>query len=195
MTDYFSLSPLADFGSGEFCFTDHTPDGIGVRWYRLARGEPFGVDYPADKATVMLRLGDDYRGLKLPSFIGNTANMFIVERATANTILAMRTGQIEMLPFVLLDHKGRVYSDNYVFLNPLERIACLNEPESVVRRSSKGVLKEVKKPVLAAAKEASMLDFFRLGELPSIYLLSESLVFALDRQGCTNLSLSKVPLR
>ena len=40
-----------------------------------------------------------------------------------------------------------------------------------------------------------MLDFFRLGELPEIYLLSAELIDALTRQGCTNLSLSEVPLR
>ena len=149
---YFSLDPLADFGAGDFCFTDKLPDGIGVRWYRLADGDPFGADYPADPGAVTLRLGDDHRGLKLPSFIGNTGNLLIVDRATADAILAMRTGQIEVLPFVLLDHRGRVHSQNYVFLNPLERIACLNESESVLRRSSKGVLKEVKKPVLDSAE-------------------------------------------
>ena len=193
--NYFSLNPLADFGAGDFCFTDETPDGIGLRWYRLAQGEPFGSDYPTDTATVTLRLGADYRGLKLPSFVGNAANMFIVDHATANAVLATRTGRIEVLPFVLLDHKGRVHSRDYVFLNPLERITCLNEPESLVRRSDKGVVKDVKNPVLDATKQASMLDFFRLGEHPWIYLLSDTLVSTLHRQGCTNLALSEIPLR
>ena len=192
---YYSLDPLADFGRSEFCFTDKLPKGIGLNWYRLAEGAAFLQDYPADAGAVTLGLDPVNRGLKLASFLGNTGNLFPVDGATMAVFQAARTTGLEVLPFVLFDHKGRVHSNDCYFLNPLERIPCLNEAESTVRRSAKGQLMEVKKLVIAQTAMPIASDFFRLGELPSTYLLSETLVEALSRQGCTNLSLKQVPVR
>ncbi|MDZ7591860.1 MAG: hypothetical protein U5L05_14530 [Rubrivivax sp.] len=157
-------------------------------------GEAFDGTYPADAGAVKLRLGEDYRGLRLPSFIGNTDGVFPVDRSTAKIIVASDTGRLEILPFVLLDHKGRPYSDDYVFLNPLERIDCLNEAASEVRRSTKGALRAIKRLVLDAAKAPMLRDFFRLGEKPNTYLLSETLVQRLREAGSTNLYLTEAPL-
>lgn len=192
---YYSLDPLADYGRGEFCFTDKLPKGVGLNWYRLAEGVAIAEDYPADASAVTLSLDPVNRGLKPASFLGNTGNLFAVDGATAAVFRAARTTGLEVLPFVLLDHKGRVHSSDCYFLNPLERIPCLNESESTVRRSAKGQLMEIKQLVMSDAALPLARDFFRLGELPSIYLLSETLVEALLRQGCTNLSLKQVPAR
>jgi len=192
---YFNIDTIADAGGGEYCFSDHTPDGIDTRWYRLATGKPFGADYPADTDEVRLRLGDDYPGLKLPSFIGNTTGMLVVNSKTADTILSHKVGRTERLPFLLIDHKGRIHSRDYVFLNPLERIGCLNLELSEVRRSRKGEIKEVSKVVIDKTKQPDLIDLFRLAEEPNVYLFSETVVAALRKAGGTNFVFTAVESR
>jgi hypothetical protein len=192
---YFTIKTLADSGRGDYCYSNHTPDGIGTRWYRLANGVPFGDEYPETADDVRLRLGDDYPGLKLPSFIGNTARMLVVQEKAAATILSHNVGQVERLPFVLIDHKGRVHSRDYVFLNPLEQIECLNLEASEVRKSRKGEIKDVIKMVLDKNKERDFLDLFRLAEKPNVYLFSERVVSALEAGGSTNFVFDAVESR
>lgn len=185
---FFRLHPLADAGTGDFCFTDETPDGIGARWSRLHDGKPFGHDYPA--GAVTLRLGKDYRGQRLPSVLGNTSNLLCVDHATAAVMLAARSAPIEVLPFTLLDRQGRPCSDDYVFLNPLARVACLHEQASELRLSRKGELKDIPQLVLDGARLDAAPDLFRLGELSSIYVVSETLVAALAANGSSNLAIT-----
>jgi hypothetical protein len=189
---YFSINTLADYGGGEYCFTDRTPVGIATRWYRLATGVEFGKDYPEDTDEVKLQLGDDYRGLKLPSFLGNTSNMLPVMGSAADIVLAHKVGRTERLPFLLLDHKGRIYSRDYVFLNPLERIECLNLERSEVRRSKKGEIKDVNRPVLDAARLERAPDVFRLGEEPNLCFFSSVVVAKLKQAACTNFVFTEV---
>jgi hypothetical protein len=185
---FFTIDTIADGGVGDYCFTDHTPDGLETNWYRLATGVPFDDEYPypASPDDVRLRLGDDNLGLKLPSFIGNTSGMLVVDNKTADLIVSRRVGEIERLPFVLVNHKKRIHSRDYVFLNPLEKIECLNLEQSKVRRSTKGEVLEVTKIVLDRSREKDLPDLCRLGEEPSVYLCSETLVTALEEAGCTN---------
>jgi hypothetical protein len=183
---YFTINTIAAGSGGKYCFTDQTPDGI-TGWYRFTKGEPFGDAYPDNAGDVGLRLAADARGLQLPSLIGNTIGMLPVDAKTAATIAAHNVGRMEQLPFMLIDHKGRVYSRDYVILNPLERIDCLNLEASQVRRSYKGEIREVTRIVLDKTKEGELIDLFRMGEEPSVYLFSEVLTSALEKAGSTNL--------
>ncbi|HXD18657.1 MAG TPA: DUF1629 domain-containing protein [Vicinamibacterales bacterium] len=191
---YFTFSTLGDTDHEEYCFSDNTPDGIDIRAYRLSKGLAMGTDYPADSGEVRLRLGEDYPGLKRASFIGNTGGFLAFDRKTADVILSHNVGRVERLPFVLLDHKGRLYSRDYVFLNPLERVDCLNLDLSVVRRAKDGEIRDIKKLVLKAVATPE-LDLFRLGERPRIYLFSSVLVAALKAVKITNVVFTPVELR
>ena len=192
---YFRLEPLADYGRGEYCFVDDTPDGIATRWHRLASGLPFDNEYPTDPAEVTLKLGADYPGLRLPSFIGNTPGMLVVSSAAADVMQAANVGRMERLPFTLLDHKQRVHSRDYVFINPLERRDALNLEHSEVRRGRKGDIRDVTTMVLDRTKEHEFIDLFRLGEDPSFYLVSETMVTALRQSGATNFNFIPVEAR
>ncbi len=174
------------------CFSDLTPDGLDTRWHRLASGVAFGAAYPTD---VQLRLGDDFPGLALPSFIGNTSGLLIVDAKASSLILAHDVGRTECLAFALIDHRGQVHSRDYVFLNPLERIDCVNLEHSTVRRSRKGAIREISKLVLAESRRSELIDLFRVGEEPGIYVFSERVVSALAQAGCTNFAFRDAPLR
>jgi hypothetical protein len=182
---YFTINTNGAGSGGDYCFTDQTPDGV-TGWYRFLKGDPFGEKAPASGDEVTLRLAADAPGLKLPSLIGNTINMLPVDTKAAATILAHHVGRVEQLPFLLIDHKGRVYSRDYAILHPLERVECLNMDASQVRRSYKGEIKEVTRVVLDRTKEDALFDLCRLGEEPSVYLFSETLVEALEKIGATN---------
>jgi hypothetical protein len=112
--------------------------------------------------------------------------------SAADIVLAHEVGRTERLPFLLLDHKGRVYSRDYVFLNPLQRIECLNLDHSEVRRSKKGEIKDVNKPVLDAARIEGAPDVFRLAEEPNLCFFSAVVVAKLNLAGCTNFVFTEV---
>ncbi len=190
---YFTLNTLGDVDRSGWAFTDRTPEGIGTRWHRLATGVALESDYPRDADAVRLRLGDDFPSVKLPSFLGNTANLLAVDRVAADILVSFSTGRTERLSFVLLDRDEQVLSREYAFVNPLERIAGLNLDRCTVRRSKKGVIKEVKRAVLDRRKGDQLGDLFRLAEEPNMYVLSERVVAELEAQ-CTNFTFIEVPL-
>ena len=121
---YFHLDSVGDTSNENFCFTDNEPDPIDS--YDLITGIRVADEYPDGIGDVTLQLGEDAPGLELPSFVGNTDSMLIVNSEAAGVIQTHDVGDIEVIPFKLINHKGRVHSDDYVFLNPIGTIDCLD---------------------------------------------------------------------
>jgi hypothetical protein len=182
----FALETLADGGEGAFCFTNKLPKGIGPATYRLADGVSLHERFPGGIPEMSWALGDDYPGLALPSFLGNTGGFLAVHRDAAKIIESHRCGDLEVLPFTLLNHRGRVHSRDYVLLNPLGGVDCLDLAASVISRARSGKILGIDTIVLSSEKLRDPRDLFRIQEDPSCYVLSERLVGALSAAGCTN---------
>ncbi len=74
---YFLQDSLGIKPDSDYCFTYDAPKGILA--YRLKVGKNM-KNYPEDPWKVTLKLGDNYPGLLLPSFIGNTSRLLIIHQ-------------------------------------------------------------------------------------------------------------------
>lgn len=99
---------------------------------------------------------------------------------------------VELLPFVLLDKRGRRIRESYSIANPLVRVPCLDFERSKYRRkaSDPNRLAEVK---LLHVREEAVPDnaqLFRLGELPRLMVLRSDLLEAFQQAGLTGLAVN-----
>ena len=166
---FFMLDCKGNYTNTDYCFTDNGPRGT-IDDYDLRCGLRVADEYPDGIGETTLKLGDDYPGLELTSFIGNTHSLLIVEKKVADLI-----------------HKGRVHSRDYVFLNPIGSVDCLDLQRSTVLRHDDGTIMKIQKFVLSPAKVAGVRHMFRPDEDLNKYIFSETLVNALRANNCTNL--------
>ncbi len=180
---YFQQYTLAHVDK-EFCFIDDSTKGIVD--YEIGVGE-FMDKYPSDPGKVSVKLAEDMPGLILPSFIGNTGRLLIVHKDVSEEVLKFNPGEIQVLPLTVLNHKNRIHSRDYVFLNPLHRIECVNiKLSKVLRHPRKAKILKIKKIVLDRNKLDEASDLFRPLESHSRYIYSERLVDAINARGFTN---------
>ena len=189
---FFMLNHVANSANEDYCFIPTGPRGGELTAYNLKVGKRVADKYPGGIGDVTLQLGEDYPGLELTSYIGNTNSMLVVDKRTAAIVQAHNVGEIEVIPFKLLNHKGRVHSTDYVFLNPIGWIDCLDKDRTLFDRKDNGTIVRVNKPVLASAKLHGVPDLFRIQEMLSRYVFSEVLVADLREKGCTNFVFEKL---
>lgn len=127
--NYFIIDSMP-LSEKKYCFLGDTPRSILNLSYRMARGIAMGKDYPRNPLPEW-HMSPKHKGIKLPSLIANTHSMLVVDRALKE--IFENTGvDMECLPFVLLDHKGRVASTDYFIINPLGNLDCLNLEKSEI---------------------------------------------------------------
>jgi hypothetical protein len=160
----------------DYCFVNERPEGMGLHDYRLGNGEPATQYYPPDARIYM---EDEEPGTELPSFIGNTAAMLLVDRALKEAVAKVcGTEHYEYLPVSIYDHKKRLASDQYFIINPLGSFDCANDKESHIVYQGTEVL-IVRKLVLDAKKMEKAPHLFRLKQWPSRYIIDSVLAAAL----------------
>ena len=84
-----------------------------------------------------------------------------MHQEAAELICQIEVGELEVFPFTLINHKGRVHSRDYVFLNPLGTFDCLNMKLTQCKRYSSGKIMKITKFVLDRDKIAKAPDLFR----------------------------------
>ncbi|WP_431686071.1 imm11 family protein [Hahella sp. NBU794] len=183
---YFIFNPLGDKSNESYCFTSKTPDG-GVDSYDLIAGFRLSDEYPEGIKNVYWRLGDNFLGLELASYIGNTHRILAFNKSAANLITSTTQSEIEIIPFTLLDYKGKVHSKDYVFINPVGSIDCINWKETVCNRRNNGDVANYEKLVLNKEKSDDLPHIFRIKYLTAEYIFSETLVNTLLNSGHSNL--------
>lgn len=182
---YFLLNPLGDQDNEDYVFTDNEPEGV-IDSYDLIVGVRVADEYPDGIGETTLAVAEDHIGLDLPSYIGNTKRFLIVNQDTGALIKAHDVGEVEVIPFVLLNHKGRVHSRDYLLLNPIGTLDCLDLAKTECDFHHDGKIRTVKKYVLAPSKLVGARHLFRPREAPDRFIFSELLVSALRERACTN---------
>ncbi|MCP3163423.1 imm11 family protein [Myxococcus qinghaiensis] len=169
-----------------FCMLEGGPRSIAQVRYRLIRGKPMGSDYPQG---VTWRMSDRYGGIRLPSLIGNTGNMLVVDRALMEVFARVEV-PMERLPFALVNHKDRVASQDYFIINPLGTFDCLLKRDGQLAQAhSGGGLLGGYKYVLDSRKLKSAPEVFRVLETPEEIVISHRLADALKTLNPTNVYL------
>lgn len=95
--------------------------------YEIDNGVPRLQGWPGDASAAM--------NPNFPNDIGladslSGANFLVVSGKAKQFIEQEKAGQIEFLPMKIINHKGRVASDDYFVVNPLDVIDCIDKEGS-----------------------------------------------------------------
>jgi hypothetical protein len=152
----------------------------------LARGK-LAARFPADATIAMRKTPPARRALK--SCIAHPSGLVLASRAVQAAIEAVcAPGEVELLPFTLVNDRGKEVSRDYAIVRPLKTVACLH------RRSGEAGL------VLDGAKlGAATPHLFRLARPAklggrSVAVLSQVLARRFKDEGFENLFLAELPV-
>ena len=189
--DYFVWDTGGNVDDPTLCFIDDPPEGMGLHAAKLSLGKPAKPYMPEDPRIVLRK---ENPGLALPGFIGNTRGMLIFSRAGLDVIEQLCKGQsYEVFPFSLIDHKKRVHTADYVIVNPLDMVECLDDAASGVERDEHGEIESVGKLVLSRSKVENAPHMFRIKEKRVKTVFSEALGKAFVAAGVTNVRGTRLP--
>lgn len=187
----YEINILADYGDEGWCFTENEPVGIGLQTYKFDLSEPLRIDeinYP-----ITIQLDDENKGLKKGSFIGNVSSMLIVSSPVKEIINQHMESYVEYHQFQLLDHKGRVHSEDYWIVNPLQAYDYLHLEESDIDFEN-GEVDTVWEMVLDKSKMKDAPHLFRVLPTKGYYYISETLKNALEEINVTNFVFKEIPV-
>lgn len=181
---YYRISCTGDLGDSSLCLVEDPPEGMGLEHFYMAGGDRAAPFFPKD-AKVYLR--EENPGIKLAGILGNTVG-YLIGNAQAKAIIEKHSkGQeIEFLPFTLYNQKRRMHSKDYFFINPIGTFDCLDEKASGAKYDEDGEIVTTEKFVLDAKKVQKAPNIFRMGKVPTEYVMSFTLAQALKAGGVTN---------
>jgi hypothetical protein len=176
-----------------FCAKIEGADGGELR---ISRGERASSHYPSDPHDVLVHLDVEHRGLKLPSRLGNTQQLLMLSSQALEALTAeLDLGDFDVHPFLLINHKRRIHSRDYVFVNPLEQRPIAHATTPFEHFESTGRIFDCERWVLESSKLEGAPDLLRPAELPYEYFVSERFVDAVARLGLTNFDFIEVEHR
>ena len=186
--NYYMIDWLGDVDDPhglDYCFV-HDPPSLGdARWMRLRTGRKLADTYPTRPEDATLSISRRRRGLMLPDFIANTLKLYIVRRPVAEAITHLCSDpRVEVHGFRLLDTKGRVHSDDYVFINPTLPLAGVTRPQA-----TDDAPLEIDEVALDRSR-GTPPDLFRVDDDPSSIIHSERLVDLIMERGFKNFKFS-----
>src|SRR4051794_27067262 len=161
--------------SDDYCVADKYCPEMKETYYRLSKGEAYGADYPKG---AFIDMSEKYKGMELTDFICNMHGDLLVSRKIKESIEALQKAPTEYLPVAIRNHKKRVASSDYFFVNPLGTVDCLNLKKSEIEWFKKKEVVRVEKAVLDPKKLKDLPVLFRVKEWPAKLVVDERLVRA-----------------
>ncbi len=185
---YFIIRSMGDANNRGLCFLTEPPEGLGGMAYKIGFGEKLGSDWSANARLIM---DPDFPGLKLSSVLGNSC-AFIVAHRDVGAVMGEFFPDIEFLPVAIINHRKKAVSSDYVIVNVLGTVDCLDETASKVKRSPKGNFAGMGAPIIDARRVPTNSHLFRFSQSPADLIISFDLGKALAAKKFTNLVLDEV---
>ncbi|AZZ95324.1 hypothetical protein EUZ85_02295 [Hahella sp. KA22] len=136
--------------------------------------------YPEDIGVTM---SNEFPGRVLTDFIANVELCLIVSKAVKETMVKVNQGPIEYLPLWIYNHKSRLESKDYFYVNPLGTYDVLSLEKSHIKffEDTDKVVR-VYSYVLSREKlnQPNLPDIFRIKEWPKAYVISQRMLEALQ---------------
>ncbi|NVI97399.1 hypothetical protein HUW63_22570 [Myxococcus sp. AM001] len=187
--NYFMIETLGDTNDSSLCLLDSEPEGMGLESYYLSVGKKAAPFFPAD---ARLHMSEAYPGIQTGSLIGNFKRFLIVDSKTREIFARRCSGmEVEYLPFTLYNHKGRIHSRDYGFINPIGAFDCLDFQESQIEYLGQDIVR-IEERVLDPRKLKHAPDLFRIDRDTQRYVVSERLVDALEASDPTNILVTEL---
>lgn len=177
---YFLLNTRSSTAP-EYCYCDRVEDDEG-----MIRHLAIGVPRPSN-VELRAHLANDRLGLRLASRIAVSDNLIIMSRAAFDGLAtALHLGDHEVHTLMLINHKRRVHSRDYVLLNPLEHHELAHPNTHFERYPSTGRIHACERWILETTKLVAAPDMTRSAELPWGCFVSERFVNAVETLGLSN---------
>ncbi|RKG86356.1 hypothetical protein [Corallococcus terminator] len=163
------------------------PDKVEDYFY-LSDGVPMAPYLPP---TTELRLYEE-AGDMFTDFIDNPDGVLYVSPQVCEVLSSrgLVGAAVELLPFVLLDKRGRRVRESYAIANPLVSVPCLDFERSKYRRRAGSPIELAEVNLLHLREDALPEDvqLFRVAEFTEMMVLRSDLLDAFHQAGLTGLA-------
>lgn len=194
MKKFYLLKTLGDANDDSLVQIEDYVVGLEMYDWRVGSGERTADDWPSD-ATIVLRKTS---GRKLTDMLGTIKNtLFVSPRFRAVLERHCAGIEIEYLPFELRDSRRRLIAKDYVIVNPVGTVDCLDLKASKILWDKKKPDKVlmVHEPVLSARKVERAPALFRIREAPTDLVISFDIAKDLKDGDFSNLAWEKLEVR
>ena len=151
------------------------------------RGVPLAAHFPP---TTEILLSSN-SGNRFTDFIYTKTGVILASQRAWELMKAegITDEQVEYLPFVLKDRKGRVRPEKYGFVNPLLKVACFDFDKSKYKRltSDPNKFAGISRLQILPEKVPEDAKLFRLAEHPNATLMRTDLLEKLQGAGMEGL--------
>lgn len=167
------------------CSIERRPAGIVKSW-RLKKGMPLGGDLPPTAEFQM----DKGAGEWAPDFLDNILSLLMVSAKVRSLLETAGVNDVEYLPFVLLNKKGKAVSRDYCIVNLLGGVDCLNAERSEFDMSAMepDQIANLYRLNLHLDKIPPDKKLFRLQQMKHEYIIRSDLLSLLTEHGVTGLT-------
>jgi hypothetical protein len=189
MMNYYRID-VYDRQDPDYCFIERPPEEIHLLSSCISGGLPAAAEYPDN---VIAKMDHNESGILLSDFIGNS-ELSLICSGRVKAVIEKHCGDFcEYLPVSIENHKGRIASSDYFYINPLGLHDCLNLSLSDIKRTEDGKVLRVRKYVFDFNKLKDVPPLFRVPEDKTRYFISPKLADALQEiPELTNLNLEPI---
>ncbi|MCY1031609.1 hypothetical protein OV207_09110 [Corallococcus sp. BB11-1] len=182
-SEYFILEWAALDG---YCAVFNLPEGM-PKIHKPARGIRMGSEYPDG---LPFRMAKQEPGLKIADVIANAVNYFMVSKRMKEFLARHSGADIEFLRFVLLNHRGRVASEDCYLANVIGTQDCVDMDRSDGDRDA---LKPdrfmyLRRLVLKEDGLDSSAKLFRTATAPRLMIVRKDLKAQVEQEGITGIT-------
>ena len=166
------------------CCIEHKAEEIIKSW-RLGKGVPLGSDFPPDAQFQM----DKRSGNIVTDFLCNILALLMISPKMRKLMEKEGVTDVEYLPFVLLNKKGKVVSREYCVANLLGGVECVdpNSSDYMKSRIEPDQIGHVFKLNLLFDKIPDDKKLFRLREKPRTFIIRSDFLAMLRENDVTGL--------
>ncbi len=175
----------------EFCRIFHYPSGL-PEIHKPAEGERMGSEFPTG---LEFQMAAEAPGLRVGDVIDNALGYLMVSGRMKALLERHASVDIEFLRFTLLNHKGRLASDDCYIVNIIGTLDCVD------LKKTKGHLDpmednkrfmQLRRLFLDERRIPPHANLFRISPMPTVILLRDDLQSILRQSGMTGFALQEV---
>jgi hypothetical protein len=177
---YFVMATKVDETDTEASLDDF-PEDYPIESFEFLEGEKM---IPKMTEPLVFQFSDDYpEGRKLIDLQHNSDGLHVVSSCFRS--LLEGEAQIEFIPVVLLDHRGRVASEEYTISNFLDALDCLDWDKSDVKMNAidPDSIFSISKLVLNEQSISGDVNIFRIKQCMTTVIVKESLKDKIEAAG------------
>lgn len=188
----FAVINTGIYRRGELCFFTRRPLNYGNQSYRYATGKT--IKRVPGKAAEF-HMEDEEPGMKSGGFIGNTLLCLLVRKAIGGILAAGAPAKhkVQLVPARIFNHQKHLHSDDYVIVNPIGTIDCIERQKSGITYSARGTgeIVEVDEQNITLVDERIPrgVRVFRLPECPNEYVIDCAVIPEIKRLAIDPLNL------